>query len=810
MADAFEGLHVLDLSERLAGAYAARMFADFGADVILAEPSEGHPLRHEPPFLDGEAGPERSLVHAYINRNKRSLVIDDATDLAAQIAAADLIVTTAAPIPASLASVLEAKRDDAVQLSLTPFGLTGPLAGVAGNNLIYSAMSGWADLCAIEDEAPLSLPPQMGEYIGGVAGFLGAAAALVRRAGEAGGGGLVDASEFEAVMVSSAPWALALNYDGPGGYTEGVHVQHRARSPFQRAADGQIVVVLGQGPFWADAMQVLGLGQYADEQYDDTRRRRDLLIEIESEVSEAIAKFPRWELFNQLSTIRNVAGVVQDSADLLANEQMRSRGYFVESEIEGRPIELPGAPALLQGSPWRVRRSAPRLNQHAEEAKPASAPVTTSPSGSASADGTRAETPLAGVRVLTFTQAWSGPLGTELLALLGADVVQIEARRRPDVWRTYAGGYEAEVPPGVRDPSRRQRAWNTMGLYNGTNLNKRAITLDMGDPRGADIFWRMLPGFDVVAENFSSHALPNWGITYETLREARPDIIFASLSGYGASGPYATYAANGGTIEPMSGLSSLHGYAGDRAQATGGLIPDPVGGYYLATSIIAALHHRALTGDGQRIDLSMTEAMVTHLGEAIAEQSANGRTRGPLGNWHARFAPYGMFEARDGEWLALAVENDRAWRALATEMGMPALAEDPRFATATARKEHEGELDPLVSRWCIEQEAETAATALLAIGCAAARVEKLEQVLRSPHAQGVARDFLVPQEHPEAGTTIVPAAPWRFDGQPVPLVRPSPCMGEHSFEVFREELGMSEAEYQELVDSGVTGDMPPA
>ena len=109
-----------------------------------------------------------------------------------------------------------------------------------------------------------------------------------------------------------------------------------------------------------------------------------------------------------------------------------------------------------------------------------------------------------------------------------------------------------------------------------------------------------------------------------------------------------------------------------------------------------------------------------------------------------------------------------------------------------------------------QQEAETAATALLAIGCAAARGEKLEQVLRSPHAQGVARDFLVPLEHPEAGTTIVAAAPWHFDGQPVPLVRPAPCMGEHSFEVFREELGMREAEYQELVEAGVTGDMPPA
>ena len=610
-------------------------------------------------------------------------------------------------------------------------------------------------------------------------------------------------------MVSSAPWAMAVNYEGPGGFTEGVHVQRRAHPPFQRAADGQMVIVLGQGPFWADAMQVLGLGRYADEQYDNTLRRQDLLTAIESEVSAAIARFPRWELFNQLSTIRNVAGVVQDCGDLLANEQMRAREYFVTSDIEGRSIELPGAPAKLQGSPWHLRRSAPRLNAPTEETKFMAASGLNMPTDGI-AGGTPAETPLAGVRVLTFTQAWSGPLGTELLALLGADVVQLEARRRPDVWRIYAGGYEADVSPGVRDPSRRQRAWNTMGLYNGTNLNKRAITLDMGDPRGADIFWRMLPQFDVVADSFSPHALPNWGITYETLRAVRSDIIFASLSGYGASGPYANYAANGATIEPMSGLSSLHGYAGDRAQNTGGLIPDPVGGYYLAASIIAALHHRARTGTGQRIDLSMTEAMATHFGEAIAEQSANGQTRGPLGNWHARFAPYGMFEARNGEWLAVAVESDEAWRALATEMELPSLADDPRFATAPARKRNEDEVEKLVACWCIEQDADTAAAALLAIGCATARVAKLEQVLPSPHAHGVARNFLVPLAHPEAGTTIVAGGPWHFDDHPVPLVRPSPCMGEHSFEVFRETLGMSEAEYQELVVAGVTGDMPPA
>ena len=135
--------------------------------------------------------------------------------------------------------------------------------------------------------------------------------------------------------------------------------------------------------------------------------------------------------------------------------------------------------------------------------------------------------PLQGIRVLAFTQAWAGTFATQLLGLLGADVVQIESCKRPDVWR----GAGAPVPPAVRNPDIEQNPLNNNGMYNTVNLNKRAITLDMANPRGRDMFWRMVPQFDVVADNFSPHVMGNWGVTMETLREHRKDIIFASVSG---------------------------------------------------------------------------------------------------------------------------------------------------------------------------------------------------------------------------------------------------------------------------------------
>ena len=801
MPAAFDDLRVLDLSRRLSGAYCTRLFADLGAHVLLIEPPEGHPLRAEPPFLDDQPGPDRSLLHAYVNANKQSLVANDGLDLAAQVVAADLIVTTDTPLPDETRAALEAKRDDAVHLSLTPFGLDGPLTGAPANNLTHSAMSGWAHICGYEDEPPLALPRHSADYVAGITAFSAAAAALVRRVAS-GYGSLVDVSELDALIVSSFPWSLSALYEGPDGYP--VHVHSRDRPAFQQAADGDMVVVLGQGPFWKDALSALGLDDLADASFDDPGVRRSHLASIQERVAQAIAQRPRLELFEELSRIRVVTGVVQDTSDLLVNPHLAEREYFVETAIDGRSAQRPGPPFRLSKTPWKLRRPAPRLDEHDQAPTPTPAPFSVR-----SNHAPPAEAPLAGVRVLTFTQAWSGTLGTELLALLGADVVQIEARCRPDVWRTYRGGFDVPVPALLVDPSRRQRGWNCMGLYNAANLNKRAITLDMNEPRGAEIFWRLVPRFDVVADNFSPHALPNWGITYETLREARPDIIFAALSGYGATGPYTHYAANGGTIEPMSGLSSLNGYEDDRPTSTGGLLPDPVGGMYFSSAIIAALHHRARTGEGQQIDISMTEAMAAHLGDALLERSANGVVRRPGGNRHPRIAPHGVYATTDGEWLALAAETDDAWRALAAHMRQPQLADDARFATPAARKANEDALDATIAAWCAHQDAAQAASALLALGCAAARVEHLTEVLESPNPQTLARGFMVNVEHPEAGTHTLAVAPWRFSGKPVPPIRPSPCLGEHSFEVFHAELGLTQPEYDALVDAGVTGDMPP-
>ena len=792
MATAFEDLRVVDLSDRLSGAYAARMFGDFGADVVLAEPTDGHPLRREPPFRHGGAGSEHSLLHAYANWNKRSIVIADEEDLARLLAGADVVVTTGASQVAVPPS--------AIHLSITPNGLTGPLAATPGNDLTACARTGWCHMNRYVEEPPLQLPVRQTGYIAGIAGFVVAAAALFRR-GHTGEGEQIDVSETEALTHTAAPWATLAIFVGGDRISFGpTGRRHRGGpSPLWQTADGLINFGYGDWPRWREALEFLGQPELANDSRYQPRfgRHQQDRAPILKALSEATATRGKWDLFHGLADVHCIAGVVQNTEELLANAQLNAREFFVRTNVAGADLSAPGPPAKLDVTPWSLSKAAPGLDEHGDEIR---AEARTSRVAAPTRPQRRA-LPLEGIRVLTFTQAWSGPFGTELLAFLGADVVQIEARHRPDVWR----GAGAPVGSAVRDPAREQDPLNTNGMYNTANLNKRAITLDMRQPRGSEIFWEMVPAFDIVADNFSPHVMPSWGITLDTLREKRPDIIFASISGYGTEGPLAEYPANGATTEPMAGLASIHGYRGDAGMNTGGLIPDPISGYQFAAAVLAALNHRERTGEGQRIDVAMIEAVAVQLGDAVLEYDASSVIRRPNGNRHPRIAPHGVFATRDDQWLAIAAETDAAWARLADHMDMPDLARDSRFATMSARKRHEDELDDIISKWCALQEADAAESALGATGICAARIWPMCDVYTDPGEHFRKREFLVPVTHPESGTHFMPVAPWKLAQTDAAPVRYAPRFGEHSREVFAQEIGISDAEYEALERVGITG-----
>lgn len=783
----FAGVRVVDASERIGGAYAARLFADHGADVVLAEPPEGHPARRVPPFVDDLPGPDRSLVHGYVNWSKRSVVVDAAGELEALAAAADVVVTTGRDLDVP---------DGTVHLSVTPHGLTGPLATAPGEHLTACARTGWMLMNAHVDEPPMPLPDEVTSYLAGIVGFTVAAASLLER-DRTGRGRLVDVSELEVLALTTVPWAAASVYRGedtdagPGGR------RHRGRpGPLYDAAGGRISLGFGEWRDWGGAMRLLGLPELAEDPtlVPTFGRHQQDLRPVGAGAARTVPGIERWELFRALGALRCGSGCVQDMADLLADEQFAARGFLVPTSVAGHEVRAPGSPDRATPARWRPPRTAPALG--AGNPLPSSgAPVpVVAPSAAPTPAG-----PLAGVRVLTFTQAWSGTLGTELLAFLGADVVQIELLHRSDIWRNAAGG----IPAAIADPQRRQVPQHVQGLYNSVNLDKRAIALDMTSERGRELFWQLVPRFDVVAENFAPHVMPAWGITLERLAAARAGVVFASLSGYGGGGPFTTFPANGSTIEPMSGLSSLQGYADVvGGMNTGGLLPDPTAGMAFAAAVVAALAEQRRTGEAQRVDVAMTEAMAITFGDALMQAADGGGVRRAVGTRHRSMAPHGCYPTADGTWIAIAASTEAMWDVVRDEL---ALAEDERFRTMADRRRDADALDAAIGAATLGRAGGELVAVLLARGVAAAPVVRLTDVLRRPEPQFLARGFLGAVDHPEAGTTLLAGRPWRYGVGEHPPLRAAPCVGQHSREVLGAELGIDDDAYDALVAAGITG-----
>lgn len=423
--------------------------------------------------------------------------------------------------------------------------------------------------------------------------------------------------------------------------------------------------------------------------------------------------------------------------------------------------------------------------------------------------GTTGEGPLAGLRAIVLTQAWAGSYSTELLGMLGADVIQLEVRKRLDSWR---GSYDAPLPATLRSVPTAQHAWNCNPLYNSVNLAKRTATLDLATPEGIDIFRRLLPHADVVAENFSPRVLGNLGIDYEAMRAIKPDVILCSLSAYGHTGPWANVPGIGGTIEPTSGQSALLGYRGGPPLNSGQMYPDAIAGLTAFGAILTALHHRQRTGEGQYLDLSMQEANLSVVGDAALERELTGRQRPRLGNRHLTFAPHGIYACRsnstEGErWIALAAEDEAQWVSLCDIAGHPEWRDDARFAGNAARKANEGALDALLAAWAAGEDRDDLVARLAAAGVIAAPVLDGREV--AADAQLRERGFIVELDHPEVGRFPQSGAPMHFSRTPARVTRPAPLQGEHNLEVFAELLGMSEAEYVMLATLGVTGVGPP-
>jgi crotonobetainyl-CoA:carnitine CoA-transferase CaiB-like acyl-CoA transferase len=391
--------------------------------------------------------------------------------------------------------------------------------------------------------------------------------------------------------------------------------------------------------------------------------------------------------------------------------------------------------------------------------------------------------PLAGVRVLDLTRALSGPFATMILGDLGADVIKVE-----DVW--HGDDTRRWGPPFQGDDA---------AYFLSINRNKRGLSVNLKTSEGRQIVQRLAASSDILMENFRPGTAARLGLGYEELSGQNPALIYASISGYGQTGPSAQLPGYDAVAQAVSGMMSVTGEAGGEPVRSGTSLADVGAGMWALIGILAALHARRASGRGQQIDISLLDGQLAWLTYVAGRYFATGVTPGRYGSAHESLAPYQVFPTSDDP-VMVAVGSDGLWRRFTAATGLDDLTDDPRYATNPDRVRHRDTLIPritkaLAARGCAEW------TELLgAAGVPAGPVNTVPAALEQP--QVAAREMVVELEHPVAGVLRMLGTAIKLSGQPASIRRPPPVLGQHTDEILA-EAGYSASRIAELRGTGV-------
>ena len=377
------------------------------------------------------------------------------------------------------------------------------------------------------------------------------------------------------------------------------------------------------------------------------------------------------------------------------------------------------------------------------------------------------EPALDGLRVLELCQVMAGPFCCQVLGDMGADVVKVE-------------------PPGAGDQSRRSMGFRMKGedtaAFLAVNRNKRSVTLDLKDEAHRRAFYRLVETADVLVENHRPGVAARLGVDYETLEPINPRLIYASISGFGQTGPYALRPGFDLIAQGLSGVMSVTGEPGGDPVKCGVPIGDLASGLFCAVGILSAHAARERTGRGQRIDTSLFEGALALSIWETAELWATGRIPQPLGSAHRLNAPYQALRTRDGH-VTVGGNNDRLWRRLCEAIGREDLPDDPRFDSNDGRMEHRAALEAALEETLAGHDTDHWVQVLLDAGVPAGPIHDYRQVFEDPHT--LARGMMAEMEHPVEGTIRGLGIPVKLSDTPGAIRRAAPLLGEHTEEVLR-------------------------
>jgi len=759
---------VLDLSDER-GALCGQLLADLGAHVVRVEPPGGSPMR--------TALPNELMWQVYA-RNCDSLVLDLATSdgrrrFADVARDADLVVDNGQLRALGVdAAALRAANPSLVHLSITAFG-DGPKHDYQATDLIAQAASGAMAITGYHDGKPLRTGAITAWSHAGVAGA-GAALLALRSAAQTGRGQDVDVSAQEACNLA-ASFSLLTAYVGASRMGRVGNIGGNVIPLIWPCKDGFVSMTIGfLGPMLGFANNLLKWMR-AENFIDDSlvnldwpkylaslRESRDNthLTAFNAALGRFFAARTKNELLDGAIAHGALVVPVSTAHDLLASRQLTTRDFWWKAN----GTTMPGAFAQFSGHPLRLHARAPKLDSHAMF-RPRTRPSV--PSASADA------LPLAGIKILDFAWVMAGPWSTRVMADYGATVIKVESRTRLDLVRILGPFYGDKFSP------------ETSASFASINAGKHSLELDPGTPDGKATILELVDWADIVVESFSPKAMKKWGLDYPALTARKPSLIMLSTCLFGQTGPHSLMAGYGTMGAALGGLALPTGEPGREPCGPFGPYTDYVAPRFSVVAMLAALHHRDRTGQGQHIDQSQAESAMHYLSLAVARASVSHEAPDRLGNTDPHMFPHDVYRC-DGadQWVAIAIRDDADWRALVAEIASPELSA-VRDANESARRAAGATVNAAIAQWTSSRDAVEVERRLQRAGIPAHSVMNAALVRSDEHLTH--REHFVTTRHSQLGDVYVESVGLRFSATR-PSVGPVPSLGGDGEWVKREIL----------------------
>ena len=792
---ALEGLKVVELGSYISAPFSTRIMADLGADVIKVEPPSGDISRNYGPFPGDRKDPESSGIFLYLNAGKKGITLDleekkDRSLFLEIVSDADVLVenTCASSFLEKRGldyGSLEKVNPGLVMVSISPFGRTGPYRDYRGHDINSSALAGLSIVLGSPGREPLVIPYSQCDFQGALHAASAALTALLARR-KTGKGQHVDVSVAEVLLYSVRGMYFVAKEANVTWMRKGTRQQVSIYpTGYFPCKDGYVCIASQSPKQWKKFIKLMGEPEWAQD--PELQDGFSLGVNNPDRGDEVfhpwLKQHTRKELMQLAMEHGLTMGLVNRIDEMVGDPHFVQRGFWAEIEApQLGKIRIPGMSYLMSETPWRITRPAPKLGEYNEEVLGGSKSTKKNKEKIVDGSGRTLKRPLEGYRVLDFGWNWAGPQAAQMMADMGAEVIKIESRTRQDIMRLMA---------------------YLKHFFRQNNRNKLSVTVDLKHSEGVDLLKRLVKVSDIVLDNFSAGIMEKLGIGYDVLEAVNPGIICISMSMAGQHGPQRDMKGFASIATGYAGLEGLIGYPGEGSlglMSFGyGDINMSIQGVY---SVLAALYYREQTGRGQFIDVSQIEATIATMGEPVLDYFLNRRVAEPQGNRHPEMAPYGNYPtAGEDQWISIAVGSEEEWKSFTKAIGDPGWAGEKRFQTAESRLRNRKDLDEFVSQWTRKQTRYEATEILQKAGVAAAPVVGIEDGDSDPQLKS--RDISREIDHPDYSVGTLYATPWKLSDTPGGIDRLTPRLGEHNEYVYKELLGISDEEFNRLVEAGV-------